>query len=121
MLVFPNEESVFVFLRIYFLSSVTCSFNDTIIQAGTTYQIGLDYNSTYSLYFQKVNMTGGFTFNLYTGFEEEYYDYQIFDVDRRSYEEGLLNSWLLGAGSVAFGIFAGYQLKKWTRERDYNE
>lgn len=117
-LILPSEESVFVYLRVYFLSSITCSFNNSILEHGTPHQLGLHFNSTYSLYFAKVNSSGGFTFNLHTGFEEDYDDYQIYDIDRATYDEDVLNSWLLGAASVALGIFSGYKIKQMTRERE---
>lgn len=73
-LIMSGEEALFVWTRVYFLASVTVwsNFTQTELEAGSVHAFRLEYNTTYSLRFLEINGSTIWTFNMFTGIEEDY-------------------------------------------------
>ncbi len=115
-LIMSGEESVSVYIRIYFLSNVDCLFNGSeSYLAGITRAIPLAYNTTYSLTFMTpANKT--WVYNVHTELEHVYSAFEMV-VTLDMMLQGFVQVWQQNIIAALIGVVTGISIRRMPRPK----
>ncbi len=112
----PGEESIPVYVRVYFLSNVNCTFNSSVtIYAGILTSIALDFNTSYSLHFRTDYATHWY-FNVHTQLEQAYSATEAV-VTLAMMLEGFVQVWQQNILAACVGVITGISIRRMPRPK----
>lgn len=109
-LILPDEESVAVRTRIYFMASLDCTFNTTPMPAGRPNMMMLSYNTSYALRFDATNSSQFWIFNVHTLLIDEYEPDEIL-ISLQSALDGMLARFWQCTIAALCGLFIVHAIR----------